>query len=114
MVPVFADDKQKADTSKEFLKDFHAWMGRNASGNIQSRSLDGFARTVFREAAKAIQTFLSATHGQMHEHYEQKLRYYDTEWLQFASACQRMEDFCQWKLQRQQDSQGSHIFKFLQ
>ena len=69
---------------------------------------------VFREAAKAIQTFLSATHGQMHEHYEQKLRYYDTEWLRFASACQRMEDFCQWKLQRQQDSQGSHIFKFLQ
>ena len=113
VVPVFADDEQLADKSKEFLKDFHAWMGRNASGNKQARSLDGFAQTVFRQAAKAIQTFLSEFHGQMHEHYEQKLRYYDTEWLRFANACQRMEDFCRWKLQGQQDCQGSHLLSFL-
>lgn len=109
VVPIFADDEQTADTSKEFLKDFHAWMGRNASGHKQSRCLDGFAQTVFRQAAKAIQTFLSEFHGQMHEHYEQKLRYYDTEWLRFANACQRMEDFCRWKLQGQQDCHESHM-----
>ena len=44
VVPIFADDEQMADKSKESLKEFRAWMGRNASGNKQSRSLDGLPK----------------------------------------------------------------------
>jgi len=85
---------QSCDRSMVFLRNQFGYMGQTSSPGPCRNHPDGYATSMMRAVARAVDDFLNLENNPINKYWVEKLRFADTDLSKFANVAMRSRQYC--------------------